>query len=107
MRAARVAGDMLGAMQESRGENRRRGHSYYDPGSGAGAGEEAWIPARAEGGAGAGGRMGVAPLYPDQDYTALQRSLQPGQLWQDSRFQASNRLLTENSGGQNYLVSYM
>jgi len=53
------------------------------------------------------GKMSVTPLYPDQDYDQLVRRLRAsGRMFEDERFPADNRLLTDNAGGDMQIISY-
>jgi len=104
MKAAKVAGDVLG-FGEKRGNSQRRGHSFYYPkievpdvGSN--------IPSYFSGLTKDKNSMKIKNLYQDQDYNQLSSKYRAkGELFEDSRFAANNRLLTD-SGGQNYVISY-
>ena len=53
------------------------------------------------------GKVKVKPLFPDQDYHQLVSRLRGGgRLFEDERFPADNRLLTDNAGGDVQIISY-
>jgi len=103
MKAARAAGEVLG-FSEKKSNNERKGHSFYYPKiPDAGPAIPSYFNDMTKK---TPNSMKIRNLYPDQDYhELLNKCRAKGELFEDSRFPASNRLLTDG-GGQNYVISY-
>lgn len=106
MKAARAAGEVLG-FSEKKCNNQRKGHSFYYPKiPDAGSAVPSYFDDLTKNVPKAANSMKIRNLYPDQDYhQVLNKCRTRGELFEDSRFPASNRLLTDG-GGQNYVISY-
>jgi len=106
-KAAKVAGEVLG-FGETKENKIRRGHSYYYPKvPDAGSNVPSYFNDLTKNLPKGSNSMKIKNLYPDQDYHQLVKKCKArGELFEDSHFPASNRLLTENAGGQSYVISY-
>ena len=106
MKAARTAGEALG-FGEKKTNTQRRNHSFYYPKiPDGGSSIPSYFNDLTKNLPKDANSMKIKNLYPDQDYhELLKKYTSKGELFEDSRFPASNRLLTDG-GGQNYVISY-
>eukprot|EP00092_Neocalanus_flemingeri_P057334 GFUD01068124.1.p1 GENE.GFUD01068124.1~~GFUD01068124.1.p1 ORF type:complete len:866 (-),score=218.50 GFUD01068124.1:2289-4886(-) len=107
IKVAKVAGDVLG-FGEKKGNSQRRGHSFYYPKvPDVGSSIPSYFNDLTKNLPKDANSMKIKNLYSDQDYHDLVKKSQArGELFEDSRFPANNRLLTDNGGGQNFVISY-
>eukprot|EP00090_Calanus_glacialis_P041785 TRINITY_DN7431_c0_g1_i4.p1 TRINITY_DN7431_c0_g1~~TRINITY_DN7431_c0_g1_i4.p1 ORF type:complete len:838 (-),score=200.72 TRINITY_DN7431_c0_g1_i4:225-2738(-) len=107
MKVAKAAGDVLG-FGEKKSNNERKGHSFYYPKvPDVGSSIPSYFNDLTKNLPKDANSMKIKNLYPDQDYHELvKKCAARGELFEDSRFPASNRLLTDG-GGQNFVISYL
>lgn len=106
VKAAKAAGEMLG-FTEQKTNTHRRGHSFYYPKvPDTGSNIPSYFHDLTKNLPKNSNSMKIKNLYPDQDYHELVKKCSArGELFEDTRFPASNRLLTDNAG-HNYVISY-
>jgi len=96
---AKLLKEVMNNFVEQRGDFQKPRHSYYVPQDD----DKAYIPSEEKERHDRVPRnpnvMAIKNFHRDQDYKTLKRSLR-GRLFEDDKFPASNRLLTDQAGGQ-------